>query len=245
MPQRGAHPLFPLLKTYIPTMQTEQEKEQAELAAEAEAAQAAPENPTTSSQGGAPQADGAATEAANPLDDREPVELGAATDPALEKELEAALAEADKWRDQALRASAEMQNIRQRAERDVEKAHKFGLEKFAESLLPVHDSLAQALAVPVPQGAEEPLKPMREGIELTLKMLVDTLARFNVECIDPAGEPFNPELHEAMTMVENPDCEPNTVIDVFQKGFTLNGRLVRAAKVVVSRAPVQPVNETV
>lgn len=226
-------------------MQTQEEKDQASLAEEASAAQSAPapEAAAGDEQPEAGQSAGAAS--GNPLDQSEPVELGRAADPALEKELEDALAEADKWRNQALRASAEAENIRQRAQRDVEKAHKFGLEKFAEALLPVHDSLAQALAVPVPEGAEEQMRPMREGIELTLKMLVDTLSRFNVECIDPAGEPFNPELHEAMTMVEHPDCEPNTVIDVFQKGFTLNGRLVRAAKVVVSRAPVQPVNETV
>lgn len=228
-------------------MQTEEEKSQAQLAEEAEAAQAAPVEPGEQPAGDAPADAEAAAGATtgSPLDESGSVELGQAPDPALEKELETALAEADKWRDQAMRATAEAENIRQRAQRDVEKAHKYGLEKFAEALLPVHDSLAQALAVPVPEGAEEQLRPMREGIELTLKMLLDTLQRFNVEAIDPAGEPFNPELHEAMTMIENPDCEPNTVLDVFQKGFTLNGRLVRAAKVVVSRAPVQPVNETV
>ncbi len=224
-------------------MQTEEQKEQARLAEEAEAAQAAPSEQPQGPPAGNEQAAPAGT--GSPLDDAGGIALGAAPDPVMEKELEAALAEADKWRDQALRATAETENIRLRAQRDVEKAHKFSLEKFAEALLPVHDSLAQALAVPVPEGAEEQLRPMREGIELTLKMLLDTLRRFNVETIDPAGEPFNPELHEAMTMIEHPDCEPNTVIDVFQKGFTLNGRLVRAAKVVVSRAPVQPVNETV
>lgn len=183
---------------------------------------------------------------ASPLDEAGGVDLGALPDAAqLAAELDAARTEMDKLRDQALRAAAEAQNARQRADRDVEKARKYALEKFAEDLLPVHDSLAQALSVPVPEGAEAQLAPMREGIELTLKMLLDTLARFNIECIDPAGEPFNPELHEAMTMIENPDCEPNTVLDVFQKGFTLNGRLVRAAKVVVSRAPVTPVNEEV
>ncbi len=181
---------------------------------------------------------------ASPLDDAGGIDMGALPDAAqLAAELEAARAEAEKWRDQAMRATAESQNFRARAERDVEKAHKFGLEKFAEALLPVHDSLVQALAVQYPAEVEAHMAPMREGIELTLKMLLDTLSRFNVESVDPAGEPFNPQFHEAMTAVENPDCEPNTVIDVFQKGFTLNGRLVRAAKVVVSRAPVTPVNE--
>ncbi|MBM7333157.1 nucleotide exchange factor GrpE [Alloalcanivorax marinus] len=142
--------------------------------------------------------------------------------------LEKALAEAD------LRAQAEMQNVRRRAERDVESAHKFALEKFAGDLLPVADSLERGLST---LDADDPsLKPAREGLELTLKVLLDVFARYNLEQIDPLGQPFNPEHHEAMTMVPAPDAEPNSVIEVLEKGYLLNGRLIRPARVVVSKA---------
>ena len=145
--------------------------------------------------------------------------------------LEQELAEA---REQALRAAAEVQNIRRRAEQDVEKAHKFALEKFVNDMLPVADNLERAIDASSADGAD--LNAVKEGVELTLKSLVDALKRHKVEPVDPAGEPFDPQLHQAMTMVENPDVEPNSVIDVFQKGYTLNGRLVRPAMVVVSKA---------
>lgn len=134
---------------------------------------------------------------------------------------------------QVLRSQAEAQNAQRRAEKDVEKAHKFGQEKLLQDLLPVVDNLERALAS---MDRENPdFKAVVEGIELTHKSFVDALAKYNVEPVDPKGEPFDPELHQAMTMVENPDVEPNTVIDVFQKGYTLHGRLVRPAMVVVSK----------
>ncbi len=138
-------------------------------------------------------------------------------------------------KEQVLRAHAEAQNARHRAQQDVEKARKYALEKFVGDLLPVADNLERALAAG--DKEDEAQKAMLEGVELTLKSLQDTLAKYKVEMIDPQGEPFDPQVHQAMTMVPNPDLEPNTVMDVFQKGYTLNGRLVRPAMVVVSSAP--------
>ncbi|MBA1193859.1 nucleotide exchange factor GrpE [Pseudomonas entomophila] len=140
--------------------------------------------------------------------------------------------------DQSLRAVADLQNVRRRAEQDVEKAHKFALEKFAGDLLPVIDSLERGLELS--SAEDETIKPMREGIELTLKMFSDTLARYNLQPIDPHGEPFNAEHHQAMAMQESADVEPNSVLKVFQKGYLLNGRLLRPAMVVVSKAPTAP-----
>ncbi|MDO7910025.1 nucleotide exchange factor GrpE [Pseudomonas monteilii] len=137
--------------------------------------------------------------------------------------------------DQSLRAVADLQNVRRRAEQDVEKAHKFALEKFAGDLLPVIDSLERGLELS--SADDETIKPMREGIELTLKMFSDTLARYNLQPIDPHGEPFNAEHHQAMAMQESAEVEPNSVLKVFQKGYLLNGRLLRPAMVVVSKAP--------
>ncbi|MGS2723686.1 nucleotide exchange factor GrpE [Porticoccus sp. GXU_MW_L64] len=130
----------------------------------------------------------------------------------------------DRAKEDVLRAQAEMQNLRRRTERDVANAHKFALEKFVAELLPVVDNLERAL---------EAFDEGDEGIQLTLKSFMDVLARFQVEQVAPNGEPFDPELHQAMSMVPNPDMENNTVMDVFQKGYTLNGRLVRPAMVVV------------
>nr|WP_314877903.1 nucleotide exchange factor GrpE [uncultured Pseudomonas sp.] len=138
-------------------------------------------------------------------------------------------------KDQSLRAVADLQNVRRRAEQDVEKAHKFALEKFASDLLPVIDSLERGLELS--NADDETIKPMRDGIELTLKMFSDTLKRYNLEAIDPHGEPFNAEHHQAMAMQESADVEPNSVLKVFQKGYMLNGRLLRPAMVVVSKAP--------
>ena len=133
-----------------------------------------------------------------------------------------------------LRAKAEAQNTRRRAEKDVENARKYALEKFIGELLPVVDNLERALESA--QIEHEAIKPISEGIELTLKSFIDVLNKFNVERIDPAGEPFDPQLHQAMTMIENIEMEPNSVMAVMQKGYTLNGRLVRPAMVVVSKA---------
>ena len=136
--------------------------------------------------------------------------------------------------DQVLRVQAEMQNVRRRAERDVENAHKYALDKFAADLLPVVDNLERALAAI--DSADEGQKAVAEGLELTLKSFMEVLVRYKIEAIDPAGQPFDAELHQAVSMVPNPDLEHNTVMDVFQKGYTLNGRLVRPAMVVVSQA---------
>ncbi|UVE17081.1 nucleotide exchange factor GrpE [Pseudomonas sp. LS44] len=137
--------------------------------------------------------------------------------------------------DQSLRVVADLQNVRRRAEQDVEKAHKFALEKFAGDLLPVIDSLERGLELSNPD--DEALKPVREGIELTLKLFHDTLKRYQLEAIDPHGVPFNAEHHQAMAMQESTNVEPGSVLKVFQKGYLLNGRLLRPAMVVVSKAP--------
>lgn len=137
-------------------------------------------------------------------------------------------------KDQVLRAQAETMNIRRRAEQDVEKARKFALEKFVNDLLPVADNLERAITAGDAQ--DESQKAILEGVELTLKSLMDTLKKYHVEAINPESEPFDPQLHQAMSMAPNPDVEPNTVLNVFQKGYTLNGRLVRPAMVVVSSA---------
>lgn len=163
------------------------------------------------------------------------VELSGELEPSLEEQLEAAKQTVVDAREQSLRAAAEAQNIRRRAEKDAENARKFALEKFAGDMLPVVDNLDRALASA--DVEDEALKSILEGVELTRKTLIDALARHNVEQLNPVGEPFNPEYHEAMAMVPNPDVEPNSVMDVMQKGYTLNGRLLRAAMVVIAKAP--------
>ncbi|APC96728.1 nucleotide exchange factor GrpE [Francisella frigiditurris] len=131
---------------------------------------------------------------------------------------------------EVLRAKAEMENIRKRSEKEVANARKFGIEKFARELMPIMDSLEQALKHEV--KLEEAIA-MKEGIELTSKMFLDALEKNGLEELDPKGEKFDPNLHEAMAMIPNPELENDTVFDVFQKGYLLNGRVVRAAKVVV------------
>jgi len=144
--------------------------------------------------------------------------------------LEADLAEA---RDTALRAQADAVNVQRRAEQDVEKARKFALERFVGELLPVVDNMERALEA---AGDSEAARAIVEGVELTLKSLMDALTKNGVEAVDPMGEPFDPQSAQAMSMVENPDVEPNTVIAVMQKGYNLNGRLIRPAMVMVSKA---------
>lgn len=140
-------------------------------------------------------------------------------------------------KDDQLRVQAEMQNLRRRAERDVESAHKFGLEKLINGLLPVLDNLDRAIgAVPEDFADNEAVKALLEGVELTRKSATDVLTRFSVEVLEPFGEPFDPQFHEAMTMVPSATAEPNSVVDVLQKGYTLNGRLLRAAMVVIAKA---------
>lgn len=151
----------------------------------------------------------------------------------LQAELEQAQAAAEEAKDQALRATAEAQNARRRAENEAEKARKFALERFAKDMLPVVDNLERGLAAM--DSESEELKAAIEGVELTLKSLQDALKRHNIEVVNPLGEPFDPQLHEAVAMVPNPSAEPNSVIDVVQKGYTLNDRLLRAAMVAVAQ----------
>ncbi len=138
-------------------------------------------------------------------------------------------------RDAGLRAQADAQNVKRRAEQDVEKARKFALEQFSKDLLPIMDNLERALDA-APEN-EELVRPIAEGVELTLKSFADVLKKFKIEVVDPLGEPFDPQFHQAMSMVENPEVEPNTVTLVMQKGYILNDRLLRPAMVMVSKAP--------
>ena len=142
------------------------------------------------------------------------------------------LAEIEGLRDKVLRAEAEMQNVRRRADRDVENAHKFGLERLVQQILPVVDSLEKALEAKTNQD-----DPVIQGVELTFKLLQDLMSKESINVIDPLGEPFDPNLHEAMSMIENSELEPNSVFAVVQKGYTLNERLVRPAMVMVTKAP--------
>lgn len=149
---------------------------------------------------------------------------------------EAVEAELAKVKDQLLRTIAESENIRRRASRDVENAHKFAVEKLLNDLFPVLDSLEKAVETATQTTGAEAIA---EGVELSLKMFVSTLEKSGVAQIDPLGEPFDPQHHEAMAMVPNPDAEPNSVMEVMQKGYLLNKRLVRAAKVIVVKAADQ------
>jgi len=137
-------------------------------------------------------------------------------------------------RDAQLRAQAEIENVRRRTEMDIEKAHKFALEKFANELLPVIDSLERALELA--NKEDEKSASMVEGIELTLKSLLGAVRKFGVEVVGETGVPFNPEVHQAMSMMESEDVEPNHVMMVMQRGYTLNGRLLRPAMVAVAKA---------
>jgi len=151
----------------------------------------------------------------------------------LEAELAKEKASAAEFKDAALRAKADADNIRRRAAIDVDKAKKFALEKFANELLPVIDNMERGLAHVDKEN--EALLPLIEGIELTAKSLESALEKFGVKAVNPEGEVFNPELHQAMSMVENPDVAANTVIAVMQKGYELNGRLIRPAMVMISK----------
>ena len=152
----------------------------------------------------------------------------------LQKQLEEALGKAEKNLEMALRAKAELENATRRHEQDLEKAHKFALDSFVKELLQVRDSLELGIQAGQAEGAG--IDKLLEGSELTLKLLSDVMNKFGVEQIDPDGEPFNPEEHQAMSMQPRDDVPPNTVVAVVQKGYKLNGRLVRPAMVMVSQA---------
>ncbi len=150
----------------------------------------------------------------------------------LQDELEEARGKADEYHDKVLRMQAEMENLRKRAERDLSNAHKYSIEKFASELLQVKDSLELGL-----DAGEVDAAKLQEGSALTLKVLTSALQKFAIEEVDPLGEAFDPNLHQAMTTEESGEHEPNTVIRVMQKGYTLHERLLRPAMVIVSRAP--------
>jgi molecular chaperone GrpE len=152
----------------------------------------------------------------------------------LSKLLDEAQKKADEHYEQLMRAHAEIENLKRRHAQEIEKAHKYALDKFVNELLGVWDSLELGHAAAQDDSAD--VAKLREGTELTLKMLSDVMTKFGVEQHNPQGEPFNPELHQAMSMQPRDDVEPNTVVTVVQKGYSLNGRLVRPAMVMVSQA---------
>lgn len=161
---------------------------------------------------------------------------GDAVEAAVDLTLKEALDRLADAEDKLLRIQAEMQNLRRRTEQDIERAHKFGQERFSSELLVVMDNLERALNA-ASEHDDEVVKAIHEGVNLTLKSFVDCFAKFNIEEVDPMGEPFDPALHQAMSIQENGEVEPNTVIAVMQKGYTLHGRVLRPAMVVVSTDP--------
>lgn len=169
----------------------------------------------------------------------------AAEEAGLRSELEQAQQKAAEHWEQLLRTRAELENVRRRGERELENAHKYGIERFARELLPVKDSLEMGLEAARSEGSGS--EKLIEGTELTLKMLQSALEKFGISEVDPAGEPFNPELHQAMSMAESVEQAPNTVLHVMQKGYLLHDRLIRPAMVVVAKAagaePGQKVDE--
>jgi molecular chaperone GrpE len=154
-----------------------------------------------------------------------------------EQDLHAELAKAQgtikEYWDQIMRLNAEIENNRKRAQRDIENAHKFAVKNFVESLLPVTDSMEMGMAAT--QNENATLESIREGMNLTLEMFAQMMQKNGIQAIDPQGEKFNPEHHQAMTMQESDEVEANTVLTVMQKGYLLNERLIRPAMVVVSK----------
>ncbi|MCF6249674.1 MAG: nucleotide exchange factor GrpE [Methylococcaceae bacterium] len=159
----------------------------------------------------------------------------------LQKQLKQAQKKVDQNWDKAVRSQAEMENLKRRTQKDLENAHKYGLEKFAKELLSVIDSLELGIQASTSNIPE--VVALREGSELTIKQFENVFAKFNIEALEPIGQTFNPELHQAMSMQPSADVEPNTVINVLQKGYILNGRLIRPAMVVVSQA-AKPVDDS-
>ncbi|MDA1372583.1 MAG: nucleotide exchange factor GrpE [Proteobacteria bacterium] len=143
---------------------------------------------------------------------------------------------AERAKDDLLRVQAEMQNLRRRTHQDIEKAHKYGQERFSAELLAVVDNLERSLEA-ASEHEDEAVQAIYAGVDLTLKSFTDCFSKFHIEAVDPLGEPFDPQLHQAMTIQENPEVEPNTVIAVMQKGYTLHGRVIRPAMVIVSKGP--------
>ena len=157
----------------------------------------------------------------------------------LKKELAETQQKAQENWDKALRAQAELENLKRRTQKELEDTHKYAINNFARELLPVLDSLE--LGLQAASGESEEVKKFREGSELTIKQFEAVFNKFNVVTLNPLGQPFNAEQHQAMVMQEVKDVAPNTVVSVFQKGYMLNGRLLRPAMVVVAKAPEKPV----
>jgi len=158
----------------------------------------------------------------------------------LQQALDNAEAKVFEQKDSVIRAKAEADNARKRSMQEVEKARKFALEKFASELLPIIDNLERALDVP--NAEDEAIKPFISGVEMTLKLFISTIEKFDLAVVDPQGETFNPDLHQAMAMQPSEEVAPNTVISVMQRGYTLNGRLIRPALVMVSKQADSGVN---
>ncbi len=171
------------------------------------------------------------TESSQELD---PLEEAIARVQELEEQLKTQIEEAaNKEQDILLRSRAEIENLRRRTEQDVEKAHKFALEKFSKDILNTIDNLERALATPA-NKEDERVKALFDGVELTLKELVSTVGRFGVEAVGVVGETFNPDLHQAISMQPAEGFETNQISVVLQKGYTLNGRVIRPAMVMVA-----------
>ena len=180
-------------------------------------------------------------ESEQPESDTEPSEenIGQGGEaPGEDAALEELQAVADENWDKYVRAAAELENVRKRAIRDVENAHRFALERFSSELLAVKDSLEMGLAAADKADAQSLL----DGKKATLKLLTATMERFGIVELNPEGEPFDPQEHEAMTMQPSSDVEPGSVLTVFQKGYALNGRLLRPARVVVASDPAEKPN---
>ena len=197
-----------------------EEVEQSSTATDAPAPDQEEADTETAETGEAPEASG------NSADGGEEVEESSRALKEAVEALEKDLAEA---RDQVLRARAEEENTRRRAARDAENARKFALERFTGDLLPVIDSFERALEAAADDSA------VQEGLDLSMKLLAGVLEKAGIEVVDPIGEPFDPTYHEAMATVDNPDAEPGSVTEVVQKGYVLNGRLLRAAMVLVAK----------
>lgn len=164
-----------------------------------------------------------------------PAEPMAAALDTLQAEIDKLREELAQAKEGALRAQAEMQNVRRRAEQDIEKAHKYAVDRFAGDIISVADNLERALTTV--DRLDERQKALIEGVDLTLKSLLDTLGRHGIQQIDPQGLPFDPQLHEAIAMVPSATHPANQVLEVMQRGYTLNGRLLRPARVVVTKEP--------
>jgi molecular chaperone GrpE len=160
---------------------------------------------------------------------------------ALQKQLEEAQQQAATNLDKAIRTMAEMDNLKKRVQKDLDDERKYGLAKFAKELLSVLDSLE--LGIQAATGDSPEVTKLREGSELTIKQFEAVFNKFNIETVDPTGQPFNPELHQAMVMQPSSTVAPNHVITVFQKGYVMNGRLLRPAMVVVAKAEDKPIGD--